>query len=79
MNQLNFNSDDQSKGSESNKLSKALFFLKQGELFEAESIYRGLIKENSKNHIVYSNLAVIKFHESIKNNRISKLSLSLLL
>ena len=42
-----------------NKIEKSIILINQGNLSEAEEIYKELISNGTKNHIVYGNLAVL--------------------
>ena len=61
VNVLSSLNDNQSIDSEKNLNleERALEFINQGKLKEAENIYRGLINKGTNSHFVYSNLAII--------------------
>ena len=52
---------------------KALEYIKQGNLKDAENIYRGLISTGTKNHVVYSNYAVICGQKGYQQEKIELL------
>ena len=58
---------------------KALEYIKQGNLKDAENIYRGLISSGTKNHVVYSNLAVICGQKGYQKEKIELLKKALIL
>ena len=56
---------------------KALSLINQGELEEAEKIYRQLISKGTNNHIVYANLAVLCGKRNNQKERVSLLNKAL--
>ena len=63
--------NDNSAVQQTTKEQKAIALINQGKLLEAESIYKQLIAEGTRNHIVYGNLSEVygrqgKLEERIK-------------